>query len=152
MMLFEQQPLQREHAQQIVRWQYEAPYEFYNGEDREEDIQELLDGSYVAVFADGKLAGFFCTGKSAQVPKGHLYKAYDGKLVDIGLGMHPTLTGQGGGSAFWDFVLHSVSAEQLRLTVASFNKRAICLYEKFGFVKTMTFEHFEVMERHKKRL
>jgi len=56
--------------------------------------------------------------------------------------MKPNLTGQGLGTAFFSFIVQTVQEEHhlpLRLTVAQFNKRAIHLYEKLGFVKAIEF-------------
>jgi ribosomal-protein-alanine N-acetyltransferase len=68
---------------------------------------------------------------------------YSEEFIDIGLGMKPELTGKGYGSSFFSFVLyyitHSFEGISLRLTVASFNQRAIHLYSKFGFTKEFEF-------------
>jgi [ribosomal protein S18]-alanine N-acetyltransferase len=63
--------------------------------------------------------------------------------IDIGIGMKPELTGKGAGSFFFKTILSSIRAdisiEPQRLTVATFNERAIHLYKKFGFVQTVQF-------------
>lgn len=58
--------------------------------------------------------------------------------------MRPDLCGNGEG---YDFFLEGIRfaenkflSKKFRLTVASFNKRAIRLYERIGFKKTVTFE------------
>jgi len=56
--------------------------------------------------------------------------------------MKPELTGKGYGSEFFSFILNQLQQEShspLRLTVATFNTRAIHLYEKLGFTKVMEF-------------
>lgn len=132
-------------AMEILTWKYEVPYDFYNVEYSNEAVEELLNQNYFAIVNEGnQLVGFFCFGSSAQVPIGVKYGAYSGDMVDIGLGMKPELTGQGQGLDFLTFILKSVQEHPsvrrpLRLTVASFNKRAINLYEKLGFVKVKTF-------------
>lgn len=131
-------------AVEILRWNYERPYDFYNNEVTFEALKELLDGSYYTVVDQQEgLAGFFCIGKSAQVPAGHLVGAYTVEYIDFGLGMRPDLTGQGFGYDFCMFILEFVQemyqAGPTRLTVAKFNKRAIRLYEKLGFKKHMEF-------------
>lgn len=131
--------MDKEKAEEVLSWKYEAPYDFYNNELNEEELSELLNGTYSAVTADNKeLIGFFCTGKSAQVPKGWDFGVYEEERIDMGLGMNPRLVGKGSGTAFGEFVLEKIEKKSeglpVRLTVASFNKRAIHLYEKLGFV------------------
>jgi [ribosomal protein S18]-alanine N-acetyltransferase len=131
-------------AREILNWKYSPPYDLYNNEFSEEALEELLEESYFAIVnSEGNLIGYFCTGKAAQVPIGSQFGAYTKDLLDIGIGMRPTLTGQGNGSKFFSFVLRhlidSTSSLSFRLTVADFNKRAIRLYEKHGFAKEMEF-------------
>ncbi|HYK75229.1 MAG TPA: GNAT family N-acetyltransferase [Pseudoneobacillus sp.] len=137
--------MNEEHAKEILTWKYESPFDFYNVDYSEEAIEELLNNNYFAILNDSQtLVGFFCFGPAAQVPTGAKFGAYDEDMVDIGLGMKPELTGRGQGFEFLTYIIESVQEYQnvkkpLRLTVASFNKRAIKLYEKFGFVKVKTF-------------
>lgn len=143
-MRFWHKEMNKEFAMEILSWRYDKPYDFYNNNVTEEGLQELLDGSYSAlVDENGNLTGFFCTGTSAQVPKGNEVGVYDGNWIDIGLGMNPILTGKGYGSTFFSKVLELVRKEKkelpLRLTVAAFNERAIHLYEKLGFKKESEF-------------
>lgn len=56
--------------------------------------------------------------------------------------MKPELTGKGFGTEFFTFILNQIQQNNqypLRLTVAKFNTRAIHLYEKLGFKKSMEF-------------
>jgi RimJ/RimL family protein N-acetyltransferase len=91
----------------------------------------------------GALAGFFAYGPSATVPGGHRAHAYDGDALDMGLGMRPDLTGQGLGFAFvqsgLNFAMNNFSPARFRLTVATFNERAIRVYERAGFIRGKTF-------------
>jgi RimJ/RimL family protein N-acetyltransferase len=108
-------------------------------------MAELTGGSYYAVRDGyGGLAGFYCIGASARVPAGQKLHAYDDTgLMDIGLGMAPTLCGKGLGLAFLvrglAFLREEFSASAFRLSVAAFNRRAIRVYEKAGFIKTGSF-------------
>ena len=136
--------MDEEKAVNILSWRYEKPYDFYNNEDTAEARAELLNGTYHAVEdEEGQLFGFFCTGTSAQVPAGHEYGVYDEDCIDMGLGMHPERTGKGAGHTFCTFILEQIEVRHqdkpVRLTVASFNKRAIRLYEKLGFVQQYAF-------------
>jgi RimJ/RimL family protein N-acetyltransferase len=125
-------------ARAMAAWRYDAPYELYSLQP--EDVDELLDPAmdYVAVDdEDGELAGFFCFGSSARVPGGEGAGLYVDEALDIGLGLRPDLTGRGFGATFVDAgVAHAVKRRQpvaVRLSVATFNQRAIRVYERVGF-------------------
>lgn len=140
------EPMTKEAAEEILDWRYPYPYDFYNNELTEESLAEMLDGTYRAVRnGQGELYGFYCTGKSAQVPAGRKEGAYRGDFTDFGLGMKPAETGQGQGSEFFACIrnelLISHPQKPLRLTVAAFNTRAIRLYENFGFIKDQEFKN-----------
>ena len=139
-MKFTPKIMTEDFAREILTWQYDSPYDLYNQD--AEDFDELMNGSYYAVlnFAN-EMIGFYCIGTPAQVPKGHDFKAYQESFLDLGLGLKPELTGQGNGYDFLEFIIPTLSAENLRLTVASFNKRAIRLYEKFGFKQVDCFSN-----------
>ncbi len=133
----------RDYAMNILEWKYESPYDFYNNELTTESLNEFLENSYYAIFDKENLIGFFCLGKSAQVPIGNQYGAYSTDKVDIGLGMRPGLTGKGYGKEFLMYILNHIDNSNpdivLRLTVAEFNQRAIHLYKKFGFEQELEF-------------
>ena len=131
-------------ARHILTWTYEEPYDFYNNEETDAALDEMLDGSYYALLNEqNDVVGFFCSGKNAQVPIGHQFGVYVDDFVDIGLGMNPNLIGKGNGTAFCTNILQFIGKHYVgkptRLTVANFNKRAIHLYEKLGFVKVAEF-------------
>ncbi|MDN4525015.1 GNAT family N-acetyltransferase [Fictibacillus fluitans] len=141
-------PINQEFALEILNWNYEAPYDFYNMDTSNDSMNELLENSYTVVLDEkDNLTGFFCTGTAAQVPAGEQVGAYKKDALDIGLGMNPELTGQGNGSLFLSFILEYLEGQSrdraFRLTVASFNKRAIRLYEKFGFREIFAFHRGE---------
>lgn len=131
-----------EEAQEIVKWRYGSPYSRYDMSDDVEDIQELMDGTYFsAKNLENELIGFFCFGLNAQINAINKQAVYsDQSALDIGLGLRPDLTGQGKGEDFLmagiQFAEKHYTFQKLRLSVAAFNKRAISLYEKVGFVIT----------------
>lgn len=143
-------------AKQIIKWKYESPYDLYNFEFSEESLNELLDGTYFEVI-EKDLIGYFCYGKSAQVPPGNDLGAYDKNYVDIGLGLKPILCGKRSGKKFIengiDYALENYNCEGIRLTVAEFNKRAYKVYNLLGFKETIRFSKkervFIVMELNK---
>ena len=131
-------------ASNILDWKYDQPYDFYNSKRTEDALEELLDGSYYAVIdKNNEVIGFFCTGENAQVPVGNHFDVYNDNLIDMGVGMHPNLTGQGKGFEFCTciikFIEEKYDSKSLRLTVATFNDRAVHLYKKLGFVKKDVF-------------
>lgn len=134
-----------EAANIITRWKYEPPYSFYNMVNDSEGVQELLDGSYfIVINRKEELVGYFCYGKNAQVSGGHKLGLYIGKdILDIGLGLRPDLTGKGMGLHFLniglDFARLNYPSSAIRLSVATFNRRAVTLYDKAGFKKVETF-------------
>lgn len=132
------------NAKHILSWKYEKPYDFYNNDVTEENLKEMQDGSYYALLnGQNDVVGFFCIGKNAQVPIGHQFGVYVDDFIDMGLGMHPSLVGKGNGTAFCTYILQYIKEQYIgtpiRLTVAIFNKRAIHLYEKLGFVSVAEF-------------
>ena len=131
-------------AVDILGWKYEVPYDLYNDEPNSEVIDEMLENPhFVIVNQDDELIGYYCFGKSAQVPAGNKINVYAESYIDIGVGMKPNLTGKGFGNTFFSFILQDLQVihpnTPMRLTVATFNKRAIHLYENFGFAKNKQF-------------
>ncbi|RRR67817.1 MAG: GNAT family N-acetyltransferase [Candidatus Viridilinea halotolerans] len=136
-------PMTRAAALAIMRWRYPEPYAVYN----------FVDGAMIAAFlaaqqrkccfqiedALGNLVAFCCFGSEAQIPGGD----YHAPALDVGLGLHPDLTGQGQGmfylQAIIAFTRTRFGPQLLRLTVAVWNKRAMRLYTKAGFVVSQRF-------------
>ena len=130
--------MEDEEATQISGWQYEPPYDFYDATSDPDDLQELLDAkrrkdAYFSVFdEDGALAGFFQFEKADNT-------------VDVGLGMRPDLTGQGLGIEYLlaglEFARERYSPDRFTLSVATFNERAIVVYERAGFRRGNEYMH-----------
>lgn len=137
-------PMEMADAKQIIYWKYSGEYSIYNLSDSRECRDELLDGTYYAAKDNaGRLIGFLCFGKSAQVSAGRLLGLYEENLLDIGLGVMPELCGKGlglgllkCGMAYAEERFHPAG---FRLTVAAFNRRAITVYERAGYEKTAFF-------------
>ena len=137
-------PLEEGDARAILQWRYESPYDFYNPPaDNEQNyyVMQFLDPDlmfHAVVDTSDNLIGFCSYGVDGQVFGGN----YKTQALDIGLGMRPDLTGQGRGHAFFRTILQygqTLPSTRFRLTVASFNTRAIWLYRRFGFEEV---EHF----------
>jgi ribosomal-protein-alanine N-acetyltransferase len=128
----------QEHAEEIATWRYEPPYSFYDTDADADDLALLLDagareGRYFSAFSeDHELVGFF------------EFKR-DGDGVILGLGLRPDLTGRGLGSGFVEagmaFARERFAPSHFGLSVAVFNKRAIRVYERAGFVPVRTYDH-----------
>lgn len=145
-MLFSFRPITEPDARAILTWHYDGPYAVYNCDpaDLEESVAAYLDprNQYVAAHdAAGQLVGYCCFGADARVPGGDYS---DADALDVGLGLRPDLTGRGSGSAFVAAILALAhkqwGAWRFRMTVAAFNQRAICAYEKAGFRVVHAFE------------
>ena len=114
----------------VVTWGLGHLVTLADPEDYEEIVTpEKRGGRYFSVFAGDELIGFFCVER-------------EGGDLELGLGLRPDLTGQGRGEGFLREILRFVgdndSFARIRISVASFNKRAIKVYERAGFVKTGT--------------
>jgi ribosomal-protein-alanine N-acetyltransferase len=128
-----------EEATRISRWHYEAPYDFYDATSDPDDLTELLDpqrrkDAYFSVFDEGgELVGFF------QFER-------EGTTVDVGLGLRPDLTGRGLGVRYLlaglEFARERFSPERFTLSVATFNERAIQVYERAGFRRNTLYKHY----------
>lgn len=135
-------PMEKQYANQIATWKYEGEYGIYDFMGDDSAIDELMDGTYYACIGeDGALKGYYCYGKSAQI-KTTKADAYKMGAIDIGLGLRPDLCGKGQGRKFVRagiaFAETKFNATQVRLSVASFNKRAIRTYQSVGFQRIKT--------------
>ena len=129
-MTFTVRPFRQADAEQIAQWHYEGQYAFYDMENDQDDLAELMDPLrwantyYAVVDSEGSLVGFFCFHQ-------------EGLSLEIGLGMRPDLTGRGLGLSLLEtgleFARQCFSVRTWRLSVAAFNQRAIALYAKAGF-------------------
>ncbi|HEV2743604.1 MAG TPA: GNAT family protein [Rubrobacter sp.] len=132
-------------AREISGWRYEPPYDFYDATADPDDLAELLDpkrrrGVYFSVL-DGEnyLIGFFQFEKTDHT-------------VGIGLGLRPSLTGKGLGAGFvmagLAFAGERFSPERFTLSVATFNGRAIGVYERAGFRRGEVYLHETIGGEH----
>jgi RimJ/RimL family protein N-acetyltransferase len=128
-----------EQAEDITGWRYQAPYDVYDMAGVSPD--ELLDpgAGFYSVMAGSALIGFRSFGPDGQVPGWD----YDSSALDTGGGMRPELTGQGLGRAVvlagLEFGRARFAPPAFRVTVASFNTRALRTVESLGFERVGTF-------------
>ena len=147
-------PLTRVHAEDLATWSYAAPYDVYDLAGAQPD--DLLDPDigFHAVLAGDQLIGFRSFGPDGQVPGWD----YDDAALDTGGGLRPSLTGRGLGraviSAGLAFGRARFAPAAFRVTVASFNLRALRTVESLGFRRVGSFaaardgRPFEVLVRH----
>ena len=136
-------PMTEAGARAVAAWRYDPPYDFYDMARDPEGLAGLEDPAqrraYYAAHAGDALVGFFSFGASARVPGG----AYPDGPLDVGLGLRPDLVGRGAGLGFvlagLAFALERFGTEEFRLTVATFNERAIRVYERAGFNRREVF-------------
>ena len=126
-------------AEEIAQWHYPEPFSFYDASADANDLAELLDPAlrgdeYVSVDDEtGELAGFF------------QFKHARPDAVEIGLGLRPDLTGRGLGGDFLEAGLRHARSRfgptRIVLSVATFNRRAITVYERAGFAAVRIYTH-----------
>lgn len=128
------EPMSEQAAREIVGWRYGGEYSLYD-DAGEEDVKLFADpdNRYAAIYDGDLLVGYYCLGEDAQVPGGD----YAADALDVGMGLHPDLTGRGLGAAILAAVLDHVREQQavaaFRATVAAFNRRAQRLCQRVGF-------------------
>jgi ribosomal-protein-alanine N-acetyltransferase len=129
-------PMDRASALEIVQWRYPPPYDLYNLSEDEETIAYALDPAnnlFAMRDANAQLVGFCSLGVDGQVPGGD----YSQEALDIGMGIHPQLTGQGNGVAYAQQVLayarQVYASVRFRVTIAAFNQRAQRVWTRCGF-------------------
>jgi ribosomal-protein-alanine N-acetyltransferase len=133
-------PLAREHALEICTWRYAAPYSSYDMTGADPDW--LLDpaSGFHAVLRGDELVGFRSYGEDGRVPGW----PYDDHALDTGGGLRPSLTGQGlGPSAIAAGLAHgraTYAPSAFRVTVASFNARALRVVDALGFTRVGEFD------------
>lgn len=120
------------YAQTIAGWHYDGVYSFYDLDQDAEDLADLLnprrwaDRYYAVVDETNVLVGYFC------------FEPGEPRQVEIGLGLRPDCTGKGLGQAFVEaglkFAAEKFNPATFCLSVATFNKRAIRLYTRLGFI------------------
>lgn len=138
------QPIREGDAREIATWQYDGPYAIYSLSGK--DIPALLDPDmryHVVREASGELVGYCCFGLDARVPGGE-YDDGEPDVLDVGVGLHPVMTGKGLGKAFvgviLDYAARAFDPARFRVTIAEFNQRSQKVFLGLGFALTNRFE------------
>lgn len=125
--------LTRQHAVDICTWRYPSPYECYDMTNADPDWLLEPEAGFYALLAGNQLIGFRSFGPDGQVPGWE----YDDQALDTGGGLRPQLVGQGLGrraiSAGLAFGRAQFAPQAFRVTVATFNERALRVVEALGF-------------------
>jgi len=122
-----------EYANEIAyNWKYDGIFSFYDMTADEEDLEEFLTedrwgkNEFAVLNEENQLVGFYSY-------------YFEDEIIWIGFGLKPKLTSKGSGANFVnsgiDFAVEKFDYKKdyVMLAVASFNQRAIRLYEKIGF-------------------
>ncbi|WP_061994354.1 GNAT family N-acetyltransferase [Clostridium sp. ATCC 25772] len=134
---FNFRPMDNKYAKEILNWHYDKEYSFYDMEFDSEDLEEFLmnmkrnywENKFVVLNKNENLIGIFS------------YEFKD-NVMEIGLGLKPNLTGKGIGESYIRAGIEygknkfKYNKNIIKLAVASFNKRAIKVYERLGFKET----------------
>lgn len=137
-------------AQDIAdHWKYPPPYDFYDATADPEDYDEFVNPASWPDF-------FYKAVQSVDV-LGFLTLSLDAGRGEMALGLRPDLTGRGLGLVDMEACIEQAKRDlpgehQLKLSVATFNSRAIRVYEKAGFSVRRTYMqetnggHYEFVE------
>ncbi len=121
------------YATDITSWRYQPPYDCYDLTDVDPGFLTSEESGFFALVDAGELIGFRSFGADGQVPGGR----YDSAALDTGGGLRPELTGQGLGtlaiSTGLAFGRQRFAPAAFRVTVATFNARALRVVQALGF-------------------
>jgi ribosomal-protein-alanine N-acetyltransferase len=128
------------YAADIVTWRYQAPYDCYDLTDADPDYFLDPANGFFALVSAGELIGYRSFGPDGRVPGG----AYDDLALDTGGGLRPSLTDRGLGRAAITTGLEFgrqrfAPVRAFRITVATFNARALRVVTSLGFRQVSSF-------------
>src|SRR5215470_17955974 len=126
-------PMMPAYADDVVTWRYPAPYDYYDMTGANPAFIASPASGFFALVGRGELIGFRSFGVDGQVPGGD----YDDSALDTGGGLRPDLTGRGLGrqaiATGLEFGRLEFAPPAFRVTVASFNQRALRVIRSLGF-------------------
>jgi RimJ/RimL family protein N-acetyltransferase len=134
------------YGREVATWHYEPPYDFYDLASDPDDEASMHDPAHAAHYravltdGDGRLDAFW-------------YFDWPDRVVEVGIGLRPGLTGRGLGESFMraqlDYASQNWQPETFRMFVAAWNARAIRLYERLGFSEvSRETRRFELVGEH----
>lgn len=126
-------------AADVVTWRYPPPYDCYDMTSADPAFLADPASGFFALLDGDRLIGYRSFGNDGQVPGG----VYDESALDTGGGLRPELTGLGLGrdaiQAGLAFGQRRFCPPAFRVTVATFNVRALQVVEALGFRKSASF-------------
>jgi ribosomal-protein-alanine N-acetyltransferase len=132
-------PMTAAYAADMVAWRYPPPYDVYDMSGPDAAFLTSPEAAFFALIDTGELIGFRSFGADGQVAGG----SYDSSALDTGGGLRPDLTGQGLGREAirtgLAFGRDRFTPAAFRVTVASFNLRALRVVEALGFRRIDSF-------------
>jgi ribosomal-protein-alanine N-acetyltransferase len=121
-------------AERLAEWRYCGQLSVYNLGSPAVILDEMNNYWSITDSAGESLVGFVCAGQPARVPG----LDEDPSVVDVGVGMNPSLVGQGRGSAFGQAVLNHLDGlypgRPLRAAIQAWNVRSLRFSQSLGFV------------------
>lgn len=133
-----------EDTNEFLTWCYEGIYSFYDNNIQQEKIDGIInathsDRAFSVINKEGELVGnceFFNVSDDEDDEE---------EILAAGVQMKPSLTGKGFGTDFSKAIVQlgreRLHYDRIELAVVDFNKRAIRVYEKVGFLKKGEFEN-----------
>src|SRR5215472_9793920 len=132
-------PMTPAYAADIVTWRYEPPYDCYDMTSASPALIADPASGFFALVGRNELIGFRSFGVDGRVPGG----VYDDSALDTGGGLRPSLTGRGLGrvaiATGLEFGRQRFAPRAFRVTVASFNTRALRVVTSLGFRHVSSF-------------
>ncbi len=127
-------PMTSAYAADIVTWRYPAPYDCYDMTGASPAFLVSEESGFCALTDGEELIGFRSFGEDGRVPGWN----YDSSALDTGGGLRPDLTGKGLGreaiGTGLAFGRREFAPAAFRVTVASFNERALRVVRSLDFV------------------
>ncbi|MGY1669321.1 N-acetyltransferase family protein [Geodermatophilus sp. SYSU D00710] len=129
--------LTEEEATEVATWAYPPPFDLYDSDPRNPHLFTARtadsEGYHPAVDEDGRVLPFAVVGPEARV-RGQ--QPVPG-TVDVGMGVHPDVTGRGLGTHLVAQVVALArdlgAASAVRAAVATFDERSLALCRSAGF-------------------
>lgn len=124
-----------EDTKEFLGWKYEGIYSFYDNDIQKEKIDAIekatnSDYAFTVINELDEIVGnceFFYVNEEDEE-----------EILAVGVQMKPSLTGEGHGTEFFKAIVEQgrdrFHYNYLELMVVEFNKRAIRVYEKLGFL------------------
>ena len=129
-----------DHARQICSWKYEGIYSIYNFP----NWDTLIKQRWWITIEEKRKNEFTAVIDESNNLCGHIRFVENKDFVLVGLGLKPSLCGQGLGNIIMELLKNECKKrygnKKIALEVRSFNKRAIKCYERAGFEITDVYQ------------